>query len=89
VRIPVNDEKTAVAVKYVRELPAPFIIAKGKKQLAARLLEIARNNGVEIVSEPELSKALYEFHVGSFIPEEMYEIIAHILAHVIKVRKSL
>ncbi|MBN1685961.1 MAG: EscU/YscU/HrcU family type III secretion system export apparatus switch protein [Spirochaetales bacterium] len=84
-----TDENTAVAVKYVRELPAPFIVAKGKRELAARLLKIARENGVEIVSEPELSKALYEFQVGSFIPEQMYEIIAHILAHVLKVRKSL
>ena len=82
-----SDEKTAVAVKYSRELPAPFIIAKGKKQLARRLLEIAKGHGVEIVVEPELSQALYEFHVGSYIPEELYEIMAHLLAHILKVRK--
>ena len=82
-----SAEKTAVAIKYVKDLPAPFIIAKGKHELAERLLRIAVENGVEIANEPELSEALFEFEIGSFIPEEMYEIIAHILAHIMKVRK--
>ncbi len=82
-----STEKTAVAIKYVKDLPAPFIIAKGKHELAERLLRIAVENGVEIANEPELSEALFEFEIGSFIPEEMYEIIAHILAHIMKVRK--
>ncbi len=82
-----STEKTVVAIKYVKDLPAPFIIAKGKHELAERLLRIAVENGVEIANEPELSEALFEFEIGSFIPEEMYEIIAHILAHIMKVRK--
>ena len=82
-----RTDKTAVAIKYVRDLPAPFIVAKGKDELARRLLRIAMENGVEIANEPELSEALFEFEIGSFIPEEMYEIIAHILAHIMKVRK--
>lgn len=80
-------EKTAVALKYNRGLPAPFIIAKGKNELAERLVRIAVESGVEIADEPGLSEALFEFDVGSFIPEELYEIIAHILAHIMKVRK--
>ena len=82
-----RTDKTAVAIKYVRDLPAPFIVAKGKHELAERLLRIAMESGVEIANEPELSEALFEFEIGSFIPEEMYEIIAHILAHIMKVRK--
>jgi type III secretion system FlhB-like substrate exporter len=83
----VRTDKTAVAIKYVKDLPAPFIVAKGKDELARRLLRIAMENGVEIANEPELTDALFEFEIGSFIPEEMYEIIAHILAHIMKVRK--
>ena len=82
-----RTDKTAVAIKYVKDLPAPFIVAKGKDELARRLLRIAMENGVEIANEPELTDALFEFEIGSFIPEEMYEIIAHILAHIMKVRK--
>jgi len=80
-------ESTAVAMRYIEDLPAPFIVAKGKHELARRILKIAEENGVEIVDEPELAEGLFEFNVGSFIPEEMYEIIAHILAQVLRVQK--
>jgi len=85
----VANEKTAVAVTYLKDLPAPFIVAKGRRELAERLLEIAENCGVEIVTEPELSETLYQLDVGSFIPEQLYEIIARILAQVLKIRKSI
>jgi flagellar biosynthesis protein FlhB len=81
------DETTAVALRYQEDLPAPFIVAKGKFELARRIRQIAEANGVEIVEEPELAEGLFEFHVGSFIPDEMYEIIAQILAQIIKLRK--
>ena len=81
-----TDETVAVALRYVQDLPAPFIIAKGKRELAERIMRIARENGIEIAEEPELTEGLFEFQVGSLIPEEMYEIVAHILAHILKVR---
>ncbi len=82
-----ENDSTAVALRYIEDLPAPFIVAKGKRELARRLIKIAEDNGVDIVEEPELAEGLFEFDVGSFIPEEMYEIIAQILAQVMKVRK--
>ena len=82
-----ENDPTAVALRYLEDLPAPFIVAKGKRELARRVINIAENSGVEIVEEPELAEGLFEFQVGSFIPEEMYEIIAHILVQVMKVRK--
>lgn len=80
-------DNTAVAIKYLEDLPAPFIIAKGKNEVAAKIVRIAEEHGVELAIEPELSEALYEFEVGSFIPEQMYEIIAHILSHIMTARK--
>lgn len=82
-----GNDATAVALRYIEDLPAPFIVAKGKRELARRVVRIAEESGVDIVEEPELAEGLFEFHVGSFIPEEMYEIIAHILVQVMKVRK--
>ncbi|MBT3275740.1 MAG: flagellar biosynthesis protein FlhB [Spirochaetales bacterium] len=77
---------TAIALKYNPELPAPFLVAKGKGELALKLLRIAEEHNIEIVAQPDLSNALFEFEAGSFIPEEMYEIIAELLAYVYKVR---
>ena len=82
-----ENKTQAVALKYIKELPAPFLVAKGKHEMAKRLLKIAADNNVAIVNEPELSEALFRFDIGTFIPEEMYEIIAYMLAHILKMRK--
>ena len=79
----------AVAITYNDTLPAPFISAKGRGNLADRMLQIAREHGVEVITASELSEALFEIEAGTFIPEEMYEIIAALLAYVFKVRNNV
>ncbi|MBN2354353.1 MAG: EscU/YscU/HrcU family type III secretion system export apparatus switch protein [Spirochaetales bacterium] len=71
--------KKAVAVKYLPDLPAPFIIAKGRGDLAEKIELIARQHDVGIVIDRTLVDRLIEIDVGDFIPEELYRIIAEIL----------
>ena len=78
----------SVALKYDRELPAPFIIASGKGDLARRIRLIAEEAGVSIVANPDLAEALVELRPGDFIPEEFYAIIAQLLVFVRSVRAS-
>lgn len=75
-------QEKAVAVKYIRDLPAPFVIAKGKENIARKLVQIAQNHGITILEEKDLSERLFEVETGEFIPEEVYEIMAEILAFV-------
>jgi flagellar biosynthesis protein len=72
----------AVAVHYSEELPAPIIVARGKGELARRILRIAEQHGVHLLVRPELADALVELEVGSLVPEEFYRIIAEILVFV-------
>lgn len=72
----------AVAVKYIESLPAPFILARGRGELARRIKKIAEENEIQIVSMPELTEALIELEVDSLIPEEFYQIIAELLVYV-------
>lgn len=72
----------AVAVHYTEELPAPIILAKGKGELARRIVQIARAHGIQLMAMPELADALIELDAGTFIPEEFYRIIAEILVYV-------
>jgi type III secretion system FlhB-like substrate exporter len=72
----------AVAVKYIRDLPAPFVIAKGKNNIAQKLVQIAREHGISILRKETLSERLFELETGEFVPEEVYEIVAEILAFV-------
>ncbi len=78
-------KKKAVAIKYTEGDHAPKIIAKGKNRLAEMIVKIALENDVEIQENRLLSEALIQFDVGEYIPEEMYEIVAQILAYVYRV----
>ena len=81
------DERKAVALSYDPNSPAPFVLAKGKRELAEKLLATAREHGIEIVEEAGLLNTLFEIEVGDFIPEELYEIMAQILAFIFGARK--
>ena len=76
-----NIEK-AVAIKYDNSLPAPFVLAKGKGDLAKRLTLIARQSGINLSRIPYVADALIDLPVGSLIPENFYTIIAELLIFV-------
>lgn len=83
------QDRKAVALKYIEELPAPFIAAKGKGRIAERILEIAREEGVLIEGQEELTELLFSLEMGSFIPEELYEIIAQLYTFVLETQEKL
>jgi flagellar biosynthesis protein len=72
----------AAALRYTVELPAPIVLAAGKGALAEAIVRIAKENGVTLVANPELTDALLSLEPGSFIPEELYGIVAEILSFV-------
>lgn len=75
----------AAAIQYTEDLPAPIVLAKGKGLLAKRIKEIALEQGIQIIDQPELADALVELPLGSLIPEEFYRIVAEILVFVRRV----
>jgi flagellar biosynthesis protein len=77
----------AVAVKYVKNSQAPFIIAKGKKLLAEKIIEAAGKNGIEIVENSLLAEELFEMDIGAYIPEKYFELMAEILSRVYKMQE--
>lgn len=75
---------SAVALRYPEWADAPYISAKAKGSVARRLVDIADENGVPVVENPEMANVLSLQSVGSFIPESTYSAIAAIFAFVIK-----
>jgi len=73
-------KRTAVALSYNQTVEAPLIIAQGKNELAARMLEIAGTCGIRIITDPVLADILGEAEIGSCIPAETYEAVAAIFA---------
>ncbi|HUZ18865.1 MAG TPA: EscU/YscU/HrcU family type III secretion system export apparatus switch protein [Spirochaetia bacterium] len=78
----------AVAVKYLSGMPAPFVVAKGRENLARRLIEMARDHGVEVLEMPRLAESLFVLETGDWIPEEYFEVIAEVLAFVYQLKAA-
>lgn len=80
----------AVALKYEPEKDdAPCLIAKGRGEIAERIIEKAREIGIPIQEDPMLVAALYKMDLYQTIPPELYEVVAEVLAYIYRIRKSL
>ena len=80
----------AVALKYeFKKMPAPQVVAKGKDFLAQKIKEIAEKHNVPIYEDPPLARLLYEkVEVGEYIPEDLYQVVAKVLAYVYKLKNK-
>jgi flagellar biosynthetic protein FlhB len=83
-----NPTHYAVALAYDRaNNPAPRIVAKGSDSVAARIREVAEANGVPVVANPPLARALYRLDLDTEIPAEHYKAVAEIIAYVWRLRR--
>jgi flagellar biosynthetic protein FlhB len=83
-----NPTHYAVALKYDAEtMDAPRVVAKGARNLALKIKEIARENGVPIVENPPLARMLYKStEVGMEIPIELFQSVAEVLAYIYRLK---
>ena len=79
-----NPTHFAVALRYRSdEHGAPRVVAKGVDEVAERIKQLARANGVPIVERRSLARALYRgVKVGSEIPAALYRAVAEVLAYI-------
>ena len=83
----VNPTHFAVALEYHRGQPAPKVIAKGTDFMALRIREAAGANGVTVVEDPPLARALYDAcELEHEIPVELYEAVARLLTFIYSLR---
>lgn len=84
----VNPTHYAVALRYdPASSNAPVVLAKGARLIAQRIREVAEENGIPVIRNAPLTRALYSAaEVGREIPAELYEAVAEILAFVYRLR---
>jgi type III secretion protein U len=80
----VNPTHLACALRYSEDGgdEAPVVVASGEGELAARIVQAAREYGVPVVQDVPLARALIELQVGDVIPEALYEAVAEILREI-------
>ncbi len=84
-----NPTHLAVAIRYDKDKDsAPIVMAKGADHLAAKIREMAKENKIPVMENKELARAIYaESEVGEYIPIELYQAVAEILALVYRLKE--
>lgn len=85
-----NPTHFAVALKYDSNLgDAPVVTAKGQDLIAQNIKRIAIEHNVPIVENKPLAQTLYKtVDIGAFIPADLYEAVAEVLAYVFSIKKK-
>ncbi len=85
-----NPTQLAVAVLYDRaKEKAPRVVAKGAGYVAKRIVELAGNYKIVVVENKPLARSLFKLvEIGGFIPENLYQAVAEILAYVYNLKQG-
>jgi flagellar biosynthesis protein FlhB len=80
-----------VALRYDdQKMRAPIVVAKGTDLTAARIREIAAENGVPVVEAPPLARALYRtVDLGREVPAALYVTVAQVLTYVYQLKAAI
>jgi len=81
--------KKAVAVKYrPPDDNVPRVVAKGRGELAERILRLAREHNVPVRQDADLTELLSTLDINQEIPTELYQVIAEVLAWVYRLNQN-
>ncbi|PWC42583.1 flagellar biosynthesis protein FlhB [Azospirillum sp. TSO22-1] len=83
-----NPTHFAVALEYDRaRMPAPVCLAKGADLMALRIRSIAEENGVPIIENPPLARALHgSAEIDEPIPLQHYQAVAEVITYVLRLK---
>jgi flagellar biosynthesis protein len=78
-----KKKSKAVALTYDKDKDAaPIVMAKGRGQVAEKIIETARAHHVPLVEDENLVQVLEALDLETQIPPELYRAVAEVLAFV-------
>ncbi|MDF1615421.1 EscU/YscU/HrcU family type III secretion system export apparatus switch protein [Desulfurivibrio dismutans] len=84
-----TPRQKAVALRYDTEQQgAPQMVAKGSGAVAEKLIAIAKEHGVPIHQDADLTEILSRLDLYQEIPPETYLLVAEILAFIYRTNQS-
>lgn len=82
--------RSAVALRYDRERDgAPELVAKGRGDVAERILAFAREHDVPVREDADLVQLLAICDVGDEIPADLYAAVAELLTYLYRLNDEL
>ena len=73
----------AVALHYDRK-GAPRVVAKGKGEIAKKIIEVSHEHNIAVQESEVLAGALSNVEIGDEIPAELYKAVAEVLIFVMR-----
>ena len=84
-----DQSKSAVALKYdQRHDRAPRVVAKGKGELAQKIMALAADNNIPTYRDDELVDLLTALDLDNEIPSELYYAVAEVLVFVYELNRQ-
>ncbi|AJA10796.1 flagellar biosynthesis protein FlhB [Sphingopyxis fribergensis] len=85
-----NPTHFSVALRYRPGVDAaPFVVARGRGDVALSIRELARGANVPLLEYPALTRAIYfTARAGRVIPEELFVAVATVLAFVFQLERA-
>jgi len=79
-----------VALKYDRKKDnAPRVIAKGRGEIAEKIIEVARAHNVPLYEDKNLIQILEALDLETEIPPELYRAVAEVLAFIYRLNSKI
>lgn len=84
-----NPTHLAVALRYDRKtMRAPRVVAKGARENALRIREVAQQHGVPMIENKPLARLMFKHaRVGGEVPAQLYAAVAEVLAWVYRTNR--
>lgn len=80
-------ENKAAALVY-DQIGAPRIVAKGEGEVARKMIEAAKAEGIPIQKNEVLVEALMQVELTKEIPPQLYSAVAELLAFIYRLEKA-
>lgn len=82
--------KKAVALKYKAESSnAPKVVAKGRGDVAERIIAVAKEHNIPIHEDSDLIEILSTLELEQEIPPELYRTIAEVLSFIYRINRPV
>ncbi len=78
-----NRNEEAVALRYdTKQDQVPVVIAKGKGDLAEKIIASAKEQQIPIQKDKDLVEILLKLKLGAEVPEDLYAVVAELLSFI-------
>jgi len=81
--------KKAVALKYDKiKDKSPKVTAKGKNEIATKIIKLAKENNIPIKEDKDLVEILSKIELNENIPPKLYQAVSEVFLWLYKITKE-